>query len=164
MSAFITRHGHAGSASSPASPTYRAWQSAIQRCTNPNHPSWKDYGGRGITVCARWRSFEAFLADMGERPAARLSLDRWPNNDGGYAPGNCRWATQSEQLRNRRKVKQSPEHVEKRAAAKRGKPLSAEAIAKRPATRRARGGYVLSAKQRNALREANARRYAGAVR
>jgi hypothetical protein len=82
--------------------TYKSWQSMIARCTNPNHPAYKDYGGRGITICQAWiRSFEQFLADMGERPHG-LTLDRWPNNNGNYEPGNCRWATRSEQSRNRR--------------------------------------------------------------
>lgn len=83
-------------------PTYRTWLDMIQRCTNPNNPRYTDYGGRGITVCERWRSFENFYADMGDRPGAGYSLDRI-DNDSGYAPGNCRWATAEVQQRNKRR-------------------------------------------------------------
>lgn len=80
--------------------TYKSWHGMIQRCTNPNNKRWDDYGGRGITVCKRWRSFENFLADMGERPKKR-SLDR-KDNDGNYTPRNCRWATDAQQRANKR--------------------------------------------------------------
>jgi hypothetical protein len=83
------------------SPEYLSWVAMIQRCTNANHEAFKSYGGRGIKVCDRWRdSFEAFLADMGPRPSLEHSLDRHPDKDGGYEPGNVRWATYRQQNRN----------------------------------------------------------------
>jgi hypothetical protein len=72
----------------------------IRRCYDPNSPRWKDYGARGITVCDRWRKFESFLADMGERPGGK-TLDR-KENDGNYEPLNCQWATPKQQVENRR--------------------------------------------------------------
>ncbi len=82
--------------------TFRVWSGAIQRCHNPNSKDRRNYADRGIAVCERWRhSFENFLADMGEAPKGK-SLDRWPDNDGNYEPGNCRWATPQEQLHNTR--------------------------------------------------------------
>lgn len=86
---------------------YRAWLQLIQRCTVPQNPKYPSYGGRGIRVCDRWRnSFEAFLSDMGKRPSPDLSIDRI-NNDGNYEPGNCRWATRSQQARNTRRQKRA---------------------------------------------------------
>ncbi len=80
-------------------PTWHIWQGMIQRCRNPKNPSFKNYGGRGIKVCERWMDFDSFLADMGQRPAG-MEIDRFPDNDGDYEPGNCRWATDAEQSRN----------------------------------------------------------------
>ena len=84
------------------SPEYAAWRNMRARCEDAQHPAFADYGGRGIRVCPAWSvSFEAFLADMGPRPTARHSLER-SDNDGGYAPGNCVWATKRQQSRNQR--------------------------------------------------------------
>ncbi len=83
-------------------PTYYVWRSMLQRCTNPKVLNWDDYGGRGIKVCQRWMTFENFLADMGERPSPKHSIDRYPNNDGNYERTNCRWATPKQQAANRR--------------------------------------------------------------
>jgi len=80
---------------------YLAWKGMHARCTNANRPDYKNYGGRGISVCARWSDFLNFLQDMGPKPTARHSLER-KNNSVGYSPDNCVWATRSEQARNRR--------------------------------------------------------------
>lgn len=88
------------------SPEYRSWSQAKCRCCNPRNHAYASYGGRGIKMCERWRnSFEDFLADMGPRPSLDYSLDRYPNNDGDYEPGNCRWATRSQQQTNRRNTR-----------------------------------------------------------
>jgi len=83
---------------------YRIWCGMKNRCTNPNEEAFKDYGARGITVCARWsESFEAFYADMGDC-GDNLSIER-VNNDKGYEPGNCIWATRVQQARNKRSTR-----------------------------------------------------------
>ncbi len=86
---------------------YQAWASMKQRCNNPNHMSYENYGGRGITVCDKWNlSYKDFLADMGYRPTTTHSLDRI-NNNGNYTPENCRWATLEQQRENKRPKQQS---------------------------------------------------------
>lgn len=99
------RHGHARAHKPTA--VWISWSAMIQRCTNPKNASWKRYGGRGITVCDQWLLFENFLADMGERPNGK-TLDRYPNVNGNYELGNCRWATAKEQGQNR-----APPSIEK---------------------------------------------------
>ena len=80
---------------------YLTWTRMKARCNNPNYPKYHLYGGRGISVCDRWHNdFSAFLADMGRRPPEKTSIDRI-DGDKGYKPGNCRWADDFEQNRNR---------------------------------------------------------------
>lgn len=96
-SEFKKRHGGTGT------PEYECWCAMKQRCCNQRNPAFPRYGGRGVTICERWRrSFSEFLADMGPRPSMQHSLDRHPKNDGNYEPGNVRWATDTEQARNTR--------------------------------------------------------------
>lgn len=109
MTLFTASHGMT------KTPEYRAWASMRQRCANPKSARYDNYGGRGISVCDRWQSFEAFFADMGPRPTSEHSIDRI-DNDGNYEPGNCHWATRSEQQQNKRaypadnRLKRGAEH------------------------------------------------------
>jgi hypothetical protein len=91
----MTKHGKRNT------PEYEAWQHMKSRCFNPKSRAYKDYGGRGISVCEKWLVFENFYQDMGKKPHPKLSLER-VENDLGYFPGNCKWATASEQISNRR--------------------------------------------------------------
>jgi hypothetical protein len=82
-------------------PEHVAWTAMWDRTTNPNNNSFPRYGGRGIRVCDEWRDFAVFYHDMGPKPTPDHSLDRYPDNDGNYEPGNVRWATDAEQTHNR---------------------------------------------------------------
>jgi hypothetical protein len=102
---FAAKHGHTDTAGRK-SITYVSWSQMNQRCFNEKHKWFDHYGGRGITVCDDWRSdnpegFANFIRDMGERPNKYYSIDR-KNNNSDYAKWNCRWATKSEQSKNRR--------------------------------------------------------------
>ena len=88
------KHGH-----SRTTPTYRTWTAMLQRCKRKAHPAYASYGGNGIAVCEKWLNFKGFLDDMGERPEG-MSIDRIDNSK-GYFKENCRWATSSQQARNR---------------------------------------------------------------
>lgn len=93
---------HGGTINGKISPEYDCWSQLKQRCLNPKNHGYKDYGGRGITVCKRWiHSFKNFLKDMGKRPYSTYSIDRI-NNDKGYKPSNCRWTSKIVQTHNRR--------------------------------------------------------------
>ncbi len=101
------RAGHCGCLSKTGGrtshPLYRTWYGMIDRCHNKDCPAFKNYGHRGISVCQRWRdSFWDFVSDVGGRPSERHSLDRFPDNNGNYEPGNVRWATAKQQGRNTR--------------------------------------------------------------
>lgn len=93
---------HGAASRGRLTPEYRTWSNMIFRCENPAGKSYRDYGGRGIRVCERWRNdFAVFLADMGLKPSAKHEVDRI-NNDGDYEPNNCRWATRRQNARNKR--------------------------------------------------------------
>jgi hypothetical protein len=89
-------HGESGK---DGSPEYRTWTAMLDRCLTRSSSAYARYGGRGITICKRWRRYENFLADMGRKPTPLHTLDRIENSK-GYCPSNCRWATRRQQMRN----------------------------------------------------------------
>lgn len=100
-----TNRKHGDAPSSGFAPEYKLLNNMLSRCNNPNTRKYHLYGGRGIRVCDEWNGMDkypAFLAHVGRRPSSKHSLDRWPNRDGNYEPGNVRWATNAEQNRNMR--------------------------------------------------------------
>lgn len=112
-----------------------------ERCCKPTHPSYASYGGRGITVCARWDESENFLADMGPRPTPQHSLERLDNNK-GYSPDNCVWADKKQQRRNQRTRTVTSEQVEQiRALRSRG--LEYAEIGERVGLNKATVGYIV---------------------
>ena len=117
------KHGYSGGRDRTG--TYGSWSAMRARCLDPKNKEFANYGGRGIKICERWMaSFTDFLADVGERPAGK-TLDRYPDKNGDYAPGNVRWATPKQQKDNQR-----PRIIM-------GKPHSAETRAKMSLTRKA---------------------------
>lgn len=106
----VTKHGH--TYNSRHSRTYNSWVAMHSRCERKSHEAYPRYGGRGITVCARWSGFANFLADMGKRPDGK-TLDRI-NNEGNYESKNCRWATPKEQQANTRRWKATAEELKKK--------------------------------------------------
>lgn len=100
---FLPIHGESNYCTGQQTPEYRVLCGIIARCCNPNNKAFGNYGGRGIKVCDQWRnSYETFLCDVGRRPSSEYSLDRYPDKNGNYEPGNVRWATDIEQGRNKR--------------------------------------------------------------
>lgn len=115
---------HGGAKRSGRAPEYAVWHKMLRRCRDASSPDFPNYGGRGIAVCERWTDFANFIADMGPRPSPEHTIER-VNNDDGYHPENCIWATREVQARNRR-ARRVADHC------RRGHPLEGENLYMRP--------------------------------
>ena len=134
----VTTHGLTNSSE------YKIWSGMIQRCRNPKDKDYENYGARGISVCEQWNDFVSFIRDMGNRPSGAHSVDRWPDLNGNYEPGNVRWATMTQQARNKRTnvsvVEDGVSYCLSEYAEKLG--ITADAIWRRASVLRKRGTKV----------------------
>lgn len=111
-----------------ATPTYRSWQSMMSRCGRPDYSNYKNYGGRGIRVCERWKDFNNFVADMGVKPSAKHQIDRI-DNDADYEPSNCQWVSPADNIRKKKSTKLTVDKVKRIKELQKAGSMSNETLA-----------------------------------